>query len=76
MPNYIGTWQQAGLTLVENDFGVLFKRVVTYPLTYRHGHYELQELFDAIGLWEQSEEHPYAVTSGETLVFLILKQLD
>lgn len=69
VPNYIGTWQQAGLTLVENDFGVLFKRVVTYPLTYRHGHYELQELFDAIGLWEQSEEHPYAVTSGETLVF-------
>lgn len=69
VPNYIGTWQQAGLTLVENDFGVLFKRVVTYPLTYRHGHYELQELFDAIGLWEQSEEHPYAVTSDETLVF-------
>jgi uncharacterized protein len=68
-PGYIRTWQQAGLTLVENDFGVLFKRVVTYPLTYRHGHYELQQLFDAIRLWEQTEEHPYAVTSNEALVF-------
>ncbi|KGR81668.1 ribonuclease H-like domain-containing protein [Lysinibacillus odysseyi] len=69
-PQYVDQWQRAGLTLVENDFGVLFKRVVTYPLTYRHGHYELQQLFDAIRLWEQSgREHPYAVTADETLIF-------
>ena len=69
-PHYTGVWQQAGLTLVENDFGVLFKRVVTYPLDYRHGTYELQELFEAIKLWERAEqEHPYAVTADETLVF-------
>lgn len=69
-PRYSEQWQQAGLTLVENEFGVLFKRVVTYPLTYKHGHYELQQLFDAIGMWEQSgNEHPYAVTSNETLLF-------
>ncbi len=69
-PTYIEDWQRAGLTLVENDFGVLFKRVVTYPLDYKHGHYELRELFDAIQLWEESgKEHPYAVTFDDTLVF-------
>ena len=69
-PTYTEDWQRAGLTLVENDFGVLFKRVVTYPLHYKHGHYELRELFDAIQLWEESgKEHPYAVTFNDTLVF-------
>ena len=69
-PAYIEDWQRAGLTVVENDFGVLFKRVVTYPLHYKHGQYELRELFDAISLWEQSgKEHPYAVTFDDTLVF-------
>ena len=69
-PTYVEDWQNAGLSLVENDFGVLFKRVVTYPLDYKHGHYELRELFDAISLWEESgKEHPYAVTFDDTLVF-------
>ena len=69
-PTYVEDWQNAGLTLIENDFGVLFKRVVTYPLDYKHGHYELRELFDTISLWEESgKEHPYAVTFDDTLVF-------
>lgn len=69
-PTYVEDWQNAGLSLVENDFGVLFKRVVTYPLDYKHGHYELRELFDAISLCEESgKEHPYAVTFDDTLVF-------
>lgn len=69
-PTYMKEWEKAGLTPVENEFGVLFKRVVTYPLSYRHGRYELHQLFDAIRLWEQSQhDHPYAVTAEEKLVF-------
>ena len=69
-PTYVESWQHAGLTLVENDFGVLFKRVITYPLHYKHGLYELRELFNAISLWEESgKDHPYAVTFDDTLVF-------
>ena len=43
-PRYIEQWQQAGLELIENDFGVLFKREVRYPLDYQHGHYKLGQL--------------------------------
>ncbi|MFF5995493.1 ribonuclease H-like domain-containing protein [Lysinibacillus sp. KU-BSD001] len=69
-PSYVKQWENAGLTLIENDFGVLFKRVVTYPLDYKHGAYELRELFEAIQLWvDAGHEHPYAVTFDDTLVF-------
>lgn len=69
-PTYCEQWQQAGLELVENDFGVLFKRVVHYPLDYQHGSYELGQLYDAIERWEmRDEDHPYALNFDETLVF-------
>lgn len=69
-PFYVEAWQQAGLTLVENDFGICFQRVVTYPLDYKHGKYELQQLFDAIAMWEEAEDdHPYKLTFDDTLVF-------
>jgi uncharacterized protein len=69
-PPYIKNWQEAGLTLIENDFGVLFERTVSYPYTFVHGDYQLGELFDAISMWEASGiEHPFHTTSDETLVF-------
>lgn len=69
-PSYCEQWKDAGLELLENDFGVLFKREVHYPLHYKHGIYELGELYHAIKRWEQhSENHPYALNSNETLVF-------
>ncbi|MCM3389029.1 ribonuclease H-like domain-containing protein [Ureibacillus chungkukjangi] len=69
-PFYIKEWESAGLTLVENDFGVLFKRVVTYPLDYLHGSYQLGLLYDAIEKWEQSSiQHPYAMNFDESIVF-------
>ncbi len=68
-PSYVEKWEEAGLTVVENDFGICFKRVMTYPLDYRHGHYRLEELFEAIALWEEADDHPYKTTFDDTLVF-------
>ncbi|WP_332648915.1 ribonuclease H-like domain-containing protein [Lysinibacillus sp. 54212] len=69
-PTYMDNWTKAGLTPIENDFGVLFKREVRYPLDYLHGNYQLGQLFDAIALWEEAgNDHPYAVTFEDTLLF-------
>ncbi|MEO4053031.1 ribonuclease H-like domain-containing protein [Solibacillus sp. CAU 1738] len=69
-PSYKEAWTAAGLTPVHNDFGMLFKREVRYPLTYRHGNYELGELYNAIEAWEAADmNHPYRLTFDDTLVF-------
>ena len=69
-PRYMESWIAAGLTAVENDFGLLFKREVRYPSTYQHGLYKLRELDEAITMWEEAGvAHPYALSSDETLVF-------
>ena len=69
-PSYTQSWQQAGLELIENDFGVLFKREVHYPFMYQHGHYRLGELFNALKRWKsQGEDHPFAISEDETIVF-------
>ena len=47
-PSYTEQWKQAGLTVIENDFGIVFKRQVSYPFSYRHGHYQLQSFFEAL----------------------------
>lgn len=69
-PSYADAWAEAGLTRLDNDFGVLFKREVRYPLDYVHGDYQLGQLYDAIERWcEADESHPYALDFDETLVF-------
>ncbi|MFC7685088.1 ribonuclease H-like domain-containing protein [Ureibacillus sp. GCM10028918] len=69
-PFYIKEWESAGLSLIENDFGVLFKREVTYPLDFQHGSYQLGLLYDAIEKWEQTSiQHPYAMNFDESIVF-------
>ncbi len=69
-PPYTESWIAAGLTVVENDFGTLFKREVRYPSTYEHGLYKLSDLDDAINMWENADlNHPYALSSDETLIF-------
>lgn len=68
-PSYTAKWQQAGLELIENDFGILFKREVHYPLDYQHGNYQLGQLFDALCRWKSHEDHPFAITADETIVF-------
>ncbi len=69
-PSYIKDWESAGLSLVENDFGVLFKREVTYSLDYQHGSYQLGALYDAIEKWQNTSiQHPYAMNFDESIVF-------
>ena len=69
-PSYVAQWQEAGLEVIENDFGILFKREVCYPLDYQHGIYKLGELFDVLARWSTQEaDHPFAMTDDETIVF-------
>jgi uncharacterized protein len=69
-PSYVAQWQNAGLEMIENDFGILFKREVCYPLDYQHGNYTLGEIFDVLARWTTHEaDHPFAMTEDETIVF-------
>ena len=69
-PSYTSIWEQAGLARIDNEFGIVFMREVRYPRTYRHGHYQLQDFFNAVAKWEQADfVHPYAVDSNENVLF-------
>ncbi|WP_231745135.1 ribonuclease H-like domain-containing protein [Lysinibacillus sp. F5] len=69
-PSYTERWEKAGLTVVENDFGIVFKRHVQYPFSYQHGHYQLQSFFDALKKWQGAEfDHPYALDLQEPVLF-------
>ncbi|WP_264986713.1 ribonuclease H-like domain-containing protein [Lysinibacillus piscis] len=69
-PSYTEQWVQAGLTVIENDFGIVFQRQVHYPFTYQHGHYQLQSFLEAVKKWiMSSSEHPYALMSDENVLF-------
>ncbi|MED3660667.1 ribonuclease H-like domain-containing protein [Ureibacillus terrenus] len=69
-PAYIDEWKKAGLSIVENDFGVVCKRQVRYPSDYRHGKYELKQFFHAVEKWEKAEiEHPFSINQEENVLF-------
>ncbi|MEA0552250.1 ribonuclease H-like domain-containing protein [Lysinibacillus irui] len=69
-PSYTEQWQKAGLTVVENDFGIVFKRQVHYPFSYQHGHYQLRSFFDALKKWQGADfHHPYALDINEPVLF-------
>ena len=69
-PFYMEEWKRAGLSIVENDFGVLFKREVLYPFDFQHGSYQLGSFFEAISLWQKcNPTHPYAVHFDEPILF-------
>lgn len=70
IPSYTPQWEQAGLTRVDNEFGIVFLRKVHYPRTYQHGHYQLQEFFNAVAKWQHAEfSHPYALNEEECVLF-------
>ncbi|WP_107924243.1 ribonuclease H-like domain-containing protein [Lysinibacillus parviboronicapiens] len=70
VPGYTQRWENAGLTRIDNDYGIVFKRQVHYPFTYQHGHYQLQSFFDALVKWQSAEfEHPYALEMDEKVLF-------
>lgn len=69
-PTYVTEWESAGLNVIRNDYGLVFKREVKYPLHYRHGNYELKQLFTVQKKWARFEGvHPYKTLPDEQLVF-------
>ena len=70
VPSYTTRWEQAGLTRIDNDFGIVYLREVHFPFTYQHGHYELQEFFNAVAKWQHADfSHPYALNKEESVLF-------
>lgn len=70
IPNYVNQWEKAGLTRIDNEFGIVFKRQVHYPFHYQHGHYPLQSFFDALIKWQSADfDHPYALDVDENVLF-------
>ncbi len=66
----LNNWAKSGLSVIENDFGVVFKRVVNYPLEHKHGLYKLGAFYEAIEKWENSSfEHPYSLSFDEDILF-------
>ncbi|MBK3496773.1 ribonuclease H-like domain-containing protein [Viridibacillus sp. YIM B01967] len=70
VPKYAEIWQNAGLQMLENDFGVVFLMEKHYPLDYKHGAIYLGELYDAFEKWQRTQNtHPIALTDANNLVF-------
>lgn len=68
-PFYSKAWEDEGLTIVENKFGVVFEKKIVYSPEYLHGDFKLNEIFEAITLWNSFEgEHPIS-TDGKKIVF-------
>ena len=69
-PDHLTSWKNCGLTAIENDFGVVLKREIEYPLEYQHGSYMLGAFYDAIEKWENSSlDHPFSLTFDEDILF-------
>ena len=69
-PSYEAAWLAAGLTKEENQYGVVYKKVVEYGMDYKHGDIELAKLPEAVAEWDRSgESHPLTPDSSKRLVF-------
>lgn len=69
-PVYLSEWTNSGLSVIENDFGMVFSRKVSYPLDFKHGHYRLSEFFSALEKWERASiSHPFTISPKEHVLF-------
>jgi len=69
-PTYEDAWLAAGLTKEENQHGTVYKRVVEYELTHKHGDICLSGLQSAMEDWKgSSETHPLAPDFTKPLAF-------
>ncbi|MBE3102669.1 MAG: ribonuclease H-like domain-containing protein, partial [Bacilli bacterium] len=68
-PKYTATWENAGLTVIENKFGIVFEKKIIYNPAHVHGDIKLSEAFDAFALWNSFQgAHPIS-TDGQKVVF-------
>jgi len=69
-PDYTATWERAGLEVLENEFGMLFRKKTVFPLTHLHGSIRLDRFFHALDQWHEAEDiHPFYVSEDEEIVF-------
>ena len=69
-PAYEDKWLAAGLTKENNIHGLVYKRVVEYANSYKHGNTRLSGLQSTIEKWKDSgESHPLAPDITKRLVF-------
>ncbi|MCZ8535818.1 ribonuclease H-like domain-containing protein [Paenisporosarcina quisquiliarum] len=68
-PKYTKAWEESGLKVIENDFGIVFEKKIVYDRNYCHGNFKLKEVFDAFALWNSFQGvHPVS-TDGKQVVF-------
>jgi len=68
-PKYTEAWVNAGLTVIENDFGIVFEKKIIYDFDYIHGEIKLSEVFDALALWNSFQGvHPIS-SDGQQVIF-------
>lgn len=69
-PQYEEQWLRAGLLKEENDLGIVYKRVVTYPSNYRHGHFTLSGIQQTLERWKEEKlSHPLSPDLNKPLLF-------
>lgn len=68
-PKYTAAWEEAGLTVIENEFGIVFEKKTIYESTHFHGDIKLSDVFEAFSLWNSFQgAHPIS-TDGRQVVF-------
>lgn len=69
-PLHEDKWNQIGLEIVENKYGFVFRKKITYPLDTQHGTVSLNELDGVLRAWERTDfEHPFKLKEQDPLVF-------
>ena len=69
-PSYEKRWMTTGMEKVENDFGVVYKRVIHYPLETMHGDFRLGDVKQKLMKWSAADyAHPLSPNSGKLLFF-------
>ena len=68
-PSYSEAWEKAGLTIVENDFGIVFEKKTRYEPNQFHGNVKLNEVFNAFSLWNSFQGYHPISTDNQRVVF-------
>ncbi|MDN4608701.1 ribonuclease H-like domain-containing protein [Sporosarcina highlanderae] len=69
-PPYEENWLAAGLTKEENEYGIVYKRVVDYGPNHFHGKHKLSGLLGTVESWREANEvHPLSPDLSRPLVF-------
>lgn len=69
-PPYEKRWLTTELEKIENEFGIVYKREIRYPLTYMHGKFQLGDVKGKLADWTAADyAHPLSPKAGKLLFF-------